>query len=601
MAISRLFMEFVAVDAMSTAVGNMTRKLAGMGEAGKRAADDITRGTQQMARGFQQLTTARELGQRFLMPGLQAAGSREAALNRLLASTESGLSKGAEVQLLGQANTRAGDIAQATKFNSTDVIDQAITEQLRAGLDLDTILKMGGGAQSAAYLAQAEGTDIGTANQAVLTVVAKFGLVGDQVGIAADSLKRFSGASSASVASLNEGLTYISSAKDLGISLDDTLAVLGALDLRGMKGSMGGTSFNEFLTRMTKADQASPQLDFYDQSGTFRGLDSAVSQLREFFGGMNQEQQQLAANKLFGDQGSRALFALLNTEGASALEAVRAAAKSARGLDESVGIMAKGAFAEWEAAAGTTEDMLATMFQPLLGPAATLGKAMNDAAATAKAFYEKDPTRATIASGLAMAVVGGVGAMGVANMGRGAFSALGGLRAGSGLMSTAAGVAEGKALEAATGVSPVFVTNWPTGGLGGLSGAAGAAGGLAGAGGALGVLGKAGVLGAAGMAGWGAGTAINEGMIKGTVAEDAIQAMIAGSVKGVDFWTGGRVLDRETVKGADQAYDRFAPTRWLKEMLGLKVTVNVDQSGSASVISDGVDNVEVAASRRGGS
>lgn len=37
---------------------------------------------------------------------------------------------------------------------------------------------------------------------------------------------------------------------------------------------------------------------------------------------------------------------------------------------------------------------------------------------------------------------------------------------------TVAGIAEGKAVEAATGVAPVFVTNWPDGGIGGLGGAA---------------------------------------------------------------------------------------------------------------------------------
>ncbi|GAB2182679.1 hypothetical protein DLREEDagrD3_29020 [Denitratisoma sp. agr-D3] len=44
---------------------------------------------------------------------------------------------------------------------------------------------------------------------------------------------------------------------------------------------------------------------------------------------------------------------------------------------------------------------------------------------------------------------------------------------------TAAGLAEGKALEAAAGVTPVFVVNWPGGGFPGLPGAGGAAGGAA--------------------------------------------------------------------------------------------------------------------------
>jgi hypothetical protein len=42
-----------------------------------------------------------------------------------------------------------------------------------------------------------------------------------------------------------------------------------------------------------------------------------------------------------------------------------------------------------------------------------------------------------------------------------------------GAAGTAAGVAEGKTLQAAAGVTPVFVTNWPSGGIGGSGSSAG--------------------------------------------------------------------------------------------------------------------------------
>ena len=45
-----------------------------------------------------------------------------------------------------------------------------------------------------------------------------------------------------------------------------------------------------------------------------------------------------------------------------------------------------------------------------------------------------------------------------------------------GLGKTGAGIAAGKAIETATGVTPVFVTNWPAGGIGTADGVPGAAG-----------------------------------------------------------------------------------------------------------------------------
>jgi hypothetical protein len=47
----------------------------------------------------------------------------------------------------------------------------------------------------------------------------------------------------------------------------------------------------------------------------------------------------------------------------------------------------------------------------------------------------------------------------------------------SGAGSTAAGIAKGKAIEEATGVTPVFVTNWPAGGMDAVAGVKGGLGG----------------------------------------------------------------------------------------------------------------------------
>jgi TP901 family phage tail tape measure protein len=118
----------------------------------------------------------------------------------------------------------------------------------------------------------------------------------------------------------------------------------------------------------------------------------------------------------------------------------------------------------------------------------------------------------------------------------------------------AAGVAEGKALQAAAGVTPVYVTNWAemngggTGSAGGLLGTGGAAAGgaaavgllaklrnLVGAGlivgnAPLGVAGAGAVAGGAalaGAAGYGIGTGINKLFLEGNGAGDAIGEVVA--------------------------------------------------------------------------
>lgn len=163
-----------------------------------------------------------------------------------------------------------------------------------------------------------------------------------------------------------------------------------------------------------------------------------------------------------------------------------------------------------------------------------------------------------------MIVGGGVLAIGTMLAARYGGKAIGGLAKRFG--GTAAGVAEGKALEAAAGVTPVFVVNWPAsmgggmdlpgvpksvGGLGGAAaGAATKIGGVRsakslaalasvlpvsswGALGARGIAMATGSVGMAGMAGYGVGSAMNwagEKLAKGTRMEGFGTDVIGGAI-----------------------------------------------------------------------
>ena len=123
-------------------------------------------------------------------------------------------------------------------------------------------------------------------------------------------------------------------------------------------------------------------------------------------------------------------------------------------------------------------------------------------------------------SGEQMIAGGVLGAAGIFGAARYGGKALGALAKRFG--STAAGVAEGKALEAAAGVTPVFVVNWPGGtvtGLPGMPTPAGAPGATGGGGSILRMLGSAG-LGAApllamyGVSNWAGDTSNDAGRIQ---------------------------------------------------------------------------------------
>ena len=101
----------------------------------------------------------------------------------------------------------------------------------------------------------------------------------------------------------------------------------------------------------------------------------------------------------------------------------------------------------------------------------------NDVVGKIGEIADKGPVLSGIFSGGLTVGALGVGAYGLYKLIKGGMAGsrvlkgMGGLKGMlAGMGGTAAGIAKGKAVEAATGVQPVFVTNWPAGGLGASTG-----------------------------------------------------------------------------------------------------------------------------------
>ena len=617
MGLTRLVMEFAISDLASGAVKRMAENLRSMGQEGERAAKAWDTMADRISRGVRAAGMAREMGQNLLMPGLTSAGSMEASLNRLRANMDAGVGAGSE-RLVKNARIAAAEIAKATPFNDQQVIDQAITEQLKAGMSMKEVL--GGGAQASAFLATAEGTDIGTANSAVLAMATKFGLSGEQLGRAADLLVRASGASEASAASLKEGLSYVTSAKGLGLTPESTLAMLAMMDKQGFKGSQGGTSMQAFFEKLVVVDQKVSALKFYDDKGQFRGMDEVVRQLRDYFGGMSAEKRDLAAKQLFDTEGSRALVAFLQT-GTNSYESMAQAMGNSMGLEQKMGIVSGGQNASWEALQGTAQSTLATLFEPLLAPSTQLAKGLNDLVSGVQKASESGGlpghvSRATVAATALPALYAGMSFLG------GGAAGLKGLGLMRGLGGMGGGVLAGKAMEKMAGIQPVFVVNWPGGSVGGIAGGVLAGVGPTGSGGATAVGGLAGLFKgpvslnagtvtlAAGVfeLGYEFGTWINEKFIKGKKAQDYAEAYLGTAVLGMPLARGG--VELAGAMGWEGKDELLLAAREAQARVGLRdpisrsggkttINIHIDDKGDPTVVTEGVDNVDVASSRNG--
>lgn len=97
-----------------------------------------------------------------------------------------------------------------------------------------------------------------------------------------------------------------STTSNLGISLEESAAALGVLANNGTKGYEAGTKLNSILTRMTAQSTIASKawdrvgVEVFDAEGRFRGLTTVLSETKDKFGDLTQEQQQYFLKQVAG-------------------------------------------------------------------------------------------------------------------------------------------------------------------------------------------------------------------------------------------------------------------------------------------------------------
>jgi TP901 family phage tail tape measure protein len=143
---------------------------------------------------------------------------------------------GADLQRL---NDKALELGATTSYTAVQVAS-LMTELGRAGFKPDEINAMTGAVLD---LARATGTDATLASGIMAATLRQFGLGATEASRAADTLTYAANATFNTVAGLGESLKYAGPvAKSLGMSLEDTVSILGALGNVGIQGSEAGTA-----------------------------------------------------------------------------------------------------------------------------------------------------------------------------------------------------------------------------------------------------------------------------------------------------------------------------------------------------------------------
>jgi TP901 family phage tail tape measure protein len=138
------------------------------------------------------------------------------------------------------ASLNAAAKAMAVQFGrSPEEVAGAMSELAKAGLDAEGVMKS---ISPILAVAAADNMELARAVEVAVSTMAQFGMTTNDFGAIADKLQATANASTTSVDSIGEALSYVGpKAQEAGQSFDDVAAALATLADAGLRGSLGGT------------------------------------------------------------------------------------------------------------------------------------------------------------------------------------------------------------------------------------------------------------------------------------------------------------------------------------------------------------------------
>lgn len=277
-------------------------------------------------------------------------------------------------------------------------------------------------------------------------------------------------------------------AKSGGLGFDQTLGFIEGLSLVEKNPERLATLADSTLRVFTNmrymaAAQKSTGVKFFDSQGERRDALAVLTDIRAKYATLRSDQEKgTFIQKAFGAADLDTIKGIRTLLDGSSLEKIS-------GIVADIGNAGGTLNKDYDAAINNLIDQSGRLKNSLREAADSFAKPIKDTLSSLIGFSLDKKEKGGLGLSGKELIGGGAGlALGTLLAARYGNKAIGGLasRFLKGGASVGAGIAEGKVIEAATGVQPVFVTNWPAGGLGaGLAdtaGAAAAGGGLANAG-----------------------------------------------------------------------------------------------------------------------
>lgn len=251
---------------------------------------------------------------------IQTATSFETNLNVFAATVGA---TGDQMEQVSEQAKQLGSDITLPSVSATDAAD-AMTELAKAGLSVQDSIA---GARGVLQLATAAAIDNAQAVQIAASALNAFGLSGDQAVHVADVLANAANESQGSIADVGLSLQQAAAvSRQVGVSFEDTVALLTLLARNGIRGSDAGTSLRVAFTKLINPTEKARKVlqglnvQIRDQAGNVRPevfADFARAQQN-----LTKEQQDANAGIVFGTDALRA-YSIAAREGTTGLSNVR--------------------------------------------------------------------------------------------------------------------------------------------------------------------------------------------------------------------------------------------------------------------------------------
>ena len=222
-----------------------------------------------------------------------------------------------------QAQSR--QLGRDTQFTAVQAV-QSQESLARAGFKANEIIAAMPGLLD---MAAAEGMDLATGADIMASAIRGFGLSADNANRVSNIMAQTSAASNSSISGLGESLKYVAPmASALGISIEETNAMLGKMADAGIKGSQGGTALRAALTRLSKEPKAVAQefarlgITARDAQGNMREMPDLMIALSNKIKNMGSADQVQILSNIFGSEAGSGMLAIMNASVDGSLQAL---------------------------------------------------------------------------------------------------------------------------------------------------------------------------------------------------------------------------------------------------------------------------------------